>query len=148
MEDDPLELCRRAYELYGRADFDSMLKLFAQDVEVYVAPPNIESGTYRGRDAYRRLIERWGASWSEMQIEPVSMKAVGSWVLAVVEYSGRTRGGDLEIKQRSWELSRWEDGRVHRYEVYFDAEQGPRSFAEREAELAGDSATAAEARRT
>jgi ketosteroid isomerase-like protein len=131
-----LELCKRAYHLYGRGDFDSMLKLFAEDVEVYVAPPNFESGTYQGRDAYRRLIERWGAAWSEMRIEPLSMKPVGGWVLAKVEYRGRTRDSDLEIRQTSWELSLWRDGQIRGYEVYFDAEQGRRAFAEREAGVA------------
>ena len=44
--------------------------------------------------------------------------------------------GDLEVSQPSWELSLWRDGQVRKYEVYFDAEQGPRAFAEREAEVA------------
>ena len=70
MSDPALDLCRRAYKLYGRGDFDALLELFAADVVVYVAPPNFESGTYNGRDSYRRLIERWGASWSTMVIEP------------------------------------------------------------------------------
>jgi len=135
MREDSLELCKRAYDLYGRGDFDSMLQLFAEDVEVYVAPPNFESGTYAGREAYRRLIERWGTSWSEMVIEPLSMKAVGSWVLAKVEYRGRTRESDLEIRQPSWELSLWGDGQVRRYEVYWDPEDGPRAFAERDADV-------------
>ena len=29
MQEDALELCRRAYDLYGRGDFDAMLELFA-----------------------------------------------------------------------------------------------------------------------
>ena len=136
MGEESLERCKRAYELYGSGDFDAMLELFADDVEVYVAPPNFESGTYRGRDAYRRLIERWGGSWSEMRIEPLSMKAVGEWVLAKVEYHGRTRDGDLEIRQLSWELSLWRGGQVRRYEVYWDAEQGAGAFTAREAEAA------------
>lgn len=136
MGDESLDRCKRAYDLYGRGEFDAMLELFAVDVEVYVAPPNIESGTYQGRDAYRCLIERWGASWSEMRIEPLSMRAVGEWVLAKVDYRGRTHESDLEIGQPSWELSLWRDGQVHEYEVYFDAEQGRRAFAEREAEAA------------
>ena len=94
MEEDSLDLCKRAYELYGRGDFDAMLELFGEDVHVYVAPPNFESGTYRGRAAYRALIERWGASWASMRIEPRSMKAVGEWVLAVVDYRGRTHESD------------------------------------------------------
>ena len=136
MGEDSLERCKRAYELYGSGDFDAMLELFAGDVEVYVAPPNFESGTYRGRDAYRRLIERWGGAWSEMRIVPLSMKAAGEWVLAKVEYQGRTSDGDLEIRQQSWELSLWRYGQVQKYEVYWDPEAGPRAFAAREAEAA------------
>jgi ketosteroid isomerase-like protein len=131
MAEDPLTLCRRAYELYGQGDFPAMLELFAADVEVYVAPPNFESGTYNGRDSYRKLIERWGGAWSEMTIEPRSMELAGDWVLAKVEYYGRTRDADLEVRQMSWELSRWRDGQVQRYEVYWDAEQGQAAFAER-----------------
>jgi ketosteroid isomerase-like protein len=133
MGEDSLELCRRAYDLYGRGDFDAMLQLFAEDVEVFVAPPNFESGTYAGRAEYRRLIERWGGAWTEMRIEPLSMKAAGDWVLAKVEYRGRTREADLEVRQTSWELSRWGDGQVRRYEVYWDPQQGRNAFAEREA---------------
>jgi ketosteroid isomerase-like protein len=129
---DALALCRRAYELYGQGDFDEMLDLFAVDVEVYVGPPNIESGTYHGRDSYRKLIERWGGAWSEMVIEPQSMELAGEWVLAKVQYHGRTSDADLEVRQISWELSHWRDGRVQRYEVYWDAEQGRAAFAERE----------------
>jgi ketosteroid isomerase-like protein len=140
MPREALELCRRAYELYGRGEFDAMLELFADDVEVYVAPPNFESGTYTGVEAYRRLIERWGAAWAEMAIEPLSMKPVGEWVLAKVEYRGCTHETDIEVRQTSWELSLWRDGQVRSYEVYWDPEQGRRAFAEREAETAVDSA--------
>ena len=59
-----------------------------------------------------------------MRIEPQSMKAVGEWVLAKVEYRGRTRESDLEIRQPSWELSLWRDGQVRKYEVYWDPDQG------------------------
>jgi ketosteroid isomerase-like protein len=130
MGEDSLALCRRAYDLYGQGRFDEMLELFAVDVEVYVGPPNIESGTYKGRDAYRQLIERWGGSWSEMVIEPQSLELAGEWVLAKVEYYGRTRDGDLEVRQMSWELSHWRDGEVQRYEVYWDPEQGNAAFGE------------------
>ena len=131
MGEDSLALCRRAYELYGQGRFDEMLELFAVDVEVYVAPPNFESGTYAGRDSYRKLIERWGGAWTQMVIEPQSMELAGEWVLSMVEYRGRTRDEDLEVRQMSWELSLWRDGQVQRYEVYWDAGQGRAAFAER-----------------
>jgi ketosteroid isomerase-like protein len=130
MNDSPLDLCRRAYELYGRGDFDALLELFAADVVVYVAPPNFESGTYEGRESYRRLIERWGASWSTMVIEPVSLTAAADWVLARVDYRGCPQGSEIEVRQQSWELSLWRGGACRRYEVYWDAEEGRRAFAE------------------
>ena len=131
MGEDSLALCRRAYDLYGQGRFDEMLELFAVDVEVYVAPPNFESGTYTGRDSYRKLIERWGGAWTQMVIEPQSMELAGEWVLSMVEYRGRTRDDDLEVRQMSWELSLWRDGQVQRYEVYWDPGQGRAAFAER-----------------
>ena len=130
MSDSALDLCRRAYELYGRGDFDALLELFAADVVVYVAPPNFESGTYNGRDSYRRLIERWGASWSTMVIEPVSLTAAGDWVLATVDYRGCPRNSEIEVRQQSWELSLWRGGACHKYQVYWDPEDGRRAFAE------------------
>ena len=131
MGEKSLALCRQAYDLYGQGRFDEMLELFAVDVEVYVAPPNFESGTYTGRDSYRKLIQRWGAAWSQMVIEPQSMELAGDWVLAVVDYHGRTSDGDLEVRQMSWELSLWRDDQVQRYEVYWDPAQGRAAFAER-----------------
>ena len=131
MGGDSLALCRRAYDLYGQGRFDEMLELFAVDVEVYVAPPNFESGTYTGRDSYRKLIERWGGAWSQMVIEPQSMELAGEWVLSMVEYRGRTRDDDLEVRQISWEASLWRDDQVQRYEVYWDPAQGRAAFAER-----------------
>ena len=139
MAGDSLDLCRRAYDLYGRGRFDEMLELFAEDVEVYVGPPNIESGTYRGRASYRELIERWGGSWSEMVITPLSMDLAGDWVLARVEYHGRTSDGDLDVRQPSWELSLWREGQVRKYEVHWDADLGRAAFAERGLSGAADS---------
>jgi hypothetical protein len=67
-----------------------------------------------------------------MTIEPRSMELAGDWVLAKVEYHGRTRDADLEVRQMSWELSLWRDGQVQRYEVYWDGDQGQAEFAKRE----------------
>lgn len=125
------QLCRLAYERYSEGDFDRMLELFAPDVEVYVAPPNFESGTYRGHVEYRGLIERWGAPWEEMRAVPVDIEAVGEWLLVSVEYIGKGTGSGIEITQPAWEVSLWQDGRCHRYEVYWDKEQGSGAFEER-----------------
>jgi ketosteroid isomerase-like protein len=127
------QLCRRAYEVYGQADFDSLLELFDPDVEVYVAPPNFESGRYHGHAEYRALIERWGTAWAEMRIEPRELTVTGDWVLAKVDYIGKTPGSDLEVTQPSWEVSQWIDGRCRSYEVYWEQDAGERAFEERSA---------------
>ena len=56
MSGSPEELCRLAYERYSAGEIDAMLELFHPEVEVFVAPPNFESGTYRGHEEYRNLL--------------------------------------------------------------------------------------------
>jgi ketosteroid isomerase-like protein len=77
MERDPRPLAEQAYDRYSAGDFDGLLELFDPD-EVIVAPPNFESGTYRGHAEYRALIERWGAPWDEMRIAPVRLDTAGT----------------------------------------------------------------------
>ena len=123
-----LHLCTQAYARFSAGDVDGLLELFHPDVEVLVAPPNFESGTYCGRDEYRELLKRWAASWDEMRIEPREMNAEGDWILAVVDYVGRGEGSGAEVTQPSWELSLWQDGMCTRYEVYWDSAQGSEAF--------------------
>ena len=123
-------LCRTAYDRYSAGDFDGLLELFAEDVEVHVAPPNFESGTYHGHGEYRALLERWGAVWDEMRIEVQDLESEGDWVLALVHYIGCGKGSGVEITQPSWELSLWRDDLCRRYFVYWDEEQGRRAFEE------------------
>jgi ketosteroid isomerase-like protein len=125
----PEERCRVAYERYSAGDIEGLLELFHPEVEVVVAPPNFESGTYHGHDEYLGLLQRWGASWDEMRIEPRSLEAAGEWVLAVVNYIGRGTGSSVEVTQSSWELSHWPDGLCRRYEVYWEEAQGLAAFA-------------------
>jgi ketosteroid isomerase-like protein len=134
MEHDTLARCRAAYDTYSRGDFASLMEFFDPDIEVYVAPPNFESGTYRGQAEYLRLIERWGAAWEEMLTEPRGMELAGDWVLARVDYIGRGKDSAVEVTQPSWELTLWRDGRIQRYEVYFDRDEGTREFEQRASE--------------
>lgn len=137
MSERAIDTCRRAYELYGSGDIEAMLELFAPDVEVYVAPPNFESGTYRGRDEYAALLTRWGAEWESMRIKPRELTLGAgfdddaSWVLAMVDYHGRGQGSALEVDQPSWEVSLWRGGLCVRYEVYWEEAAGEAAFAER-----------------
>src|SRR4051794_10879408 len=123
---DHSELCDRAYAAYSSGDFATLLGLMAEDVVVYVAPPNIESGTYHGHAEYLGLIERWGTEWEEMRIEPRERTGAGDWMLNVVMYHGRGKGSSAEVEQTSYELTCWQDGLLRRYEVYFDVTDGSR----------------------
>jgi ketosteroid isomerase-like protein len=131
MTPDNLHLCSQAYTRFSAGDVDGLLELFHPEVEVFVAPPNFESGTYRGRAEYRGLLERWAASWDEMRIEPLELQAAGDWILARVDYIGRGEGSGAEVTQPSWELSLWQDGLCTHYDVYWDSEQGREAFASR-----------------
>jgi ketosteroid isomerase-like protein len=136
MTGSPEELCREAYARYSAGDHDAMLELFDPEVTVFVAPPNFESGTYRGHAEYRQLLERWAGSWDEMRTVPVELTGKGEWALAIIEYIGRGTGSSVEVTQRSWELSHWPAGLCLRYEVYWDEAEGRSAFSRHAAESA------------
>jgi ketosteroid isomerase-like protein len=138
MDHDTKALCREAYDTYSRGDFEGLLRFFDEEIEVYVAPPNFESGTYRGHGEYLKLIERWGAAWEEMRTEPRGMEVAGAWVLARVDYVGRGKDSSVEVTQPSWELTRWRDGLIRRYEVYFDRDDGLQAFDRRAARASAE----------
>ncbi len=131
MSESPDDLTRLAYARYSAGDLPGMLDLFDPTVEVVVAPPNFESGTYHGHTEYTALLQRWGAAWDEMRVEPRSLEAAGDWVLAFVEYIGLGKGSSVEVTQPSWEVSHWPDGLCVRYEVYWVRDEGLAAFAER-----------------
>jgi ketosteroid isomerase-like protein len=120
---------RTAYERYSQGDFAGLLELFAPDIEVYVAPPNFESGTYHGHDEYLCLVQRWGENWDEMRTEPKEIEMKGDWALAHVLYIGKGKGSTIEVTQPSWELSLWREGLCREYRVYWDRDEGLREFA-------------------
>jgi ketosteroid isomerase-like protein len=121
---------REAYERYSAGDFAGLLELFSPEIEVYVAPPNFESGTYRGHEEYLALIQRWGENWDEMRNEPQSLEINGDWALAHTLYIGKGKGSTVEVTQPSWELSRWRDGLCREYRVYWDRTEGLAAFDE------------------
>jgi ketosteroid isomerase-like protein len=120
---------RTAYERYSQGDFAGLLEVFAPDIEVYVAPPNFESGTYHGHDEYLCLVQRWGENWDEMRTEPKEIEMKGDWALAHVLYIGKGKGSTIEVTQPSWELSLWREGLCREYRVYWDRDEGLREFA-------------------
>jgi ketosteroid isomerase-like protein len=120
---------QEAYRRYSAGDFAGLLELFDPGIVVYVAPPNFESGTYRGHEEYLALVQRWGENWDEMRTEPRSIEMKGEWALASVDYIGKGKGSTIEVTQPSWELSLWRDGRCQEYRVYWDREEGLREFA-------------------
>jgi ketosteroid isomerase-like protein len=119
-----------AYRRYTAGDFAGLLELFHPEIVVYVAPPNFESGTYRGHEEYLALIQRWGENWDEMRTEPRSIEMKGEWALASVDYIGKGKGSTVEVTQPSWELSLWRDGLCREYRVYWDRDGGEAAFAE------------------
>jgi ketosteroid isomerase-like protein len=128
---DHVELCDQAYAAYSGGDIARLLELMAPDIEVYVAPPNFESGTYVGHAEYLGLIERWDSGWEEMRIEFKERTGAGDWMLNLVLYHGRGKGSAAEVTQPSFELTEWRDGLLRRYEVYFDLDAGRVAAAER-----------------
>jgi hypothetical protein len=68
-------------------------------------------------------------------------------VLARVDYVGRGKDSAVDVTQPSWELTRWEDGLIQRYEVYFDREDGVKAFEQHSGGRVGEQPVDADAGR-
>jgi len=87
-----IETVRRLFERYERGDYDAALEHLDPDV-VYETGQELPA---IGREAVRRMWERWGDAWDEMATFTGDYVDAGDHVLATVTYSGRGRGSGIQ----------------------------------------------------
>ena len=84
-----LEVVRKLGERWNAGDFDGVLALYHDDVEMVTDPTWPEPPT-RGKEAFARSSEDWRASWEKIDIDVAGVEARGDTVIA--EGAWDTRG--------------------------------------------------------
>jgi ketosteroid isomerase-like protein len=87
-----VQVVRRLFEEYERGDWDAALECLSPEV-VYETGQELPA---IGRGAVRRMWERWGDAWDEIDTEPGDYIDAGDSVLVTVTYRGRGAGSGIE----------------------------------------------------
>jgi ketosteroid isomerase-like protein len=121
-----LDVVRQIGELWNADDFDGMLALYAEDVEVVTDPQWPEPPT-RGKGDFARMSRDWREAWEKIEVDPGALQVVGpDRVLAegVWHSRGAVSGlaGDLPFAI----LYTLRDGLVSRQQWFMDPSEARR----------------------
>ena len=122
MSQENVEIVRRAWEAYYSGDFDALLDLVAEDVEVHPdASVFPEATPFIGREEYRRFLTDIDSGW-EGGVGGVINEAfaVGDRVVARGDWGGRGLASGIEIRSSLTGINTVRDGQIVKIEFFFD----------------------------
>jgi ketosteroid isomerase-like protein len=119
MAERDLDLLRDAYADWARGDF-SRIDMWDPEVEFIVA--GVESRTYTGPDGVREGWFDFLAAWDDFRVEGVDFfEAAGDDTYVVLcHLSGRGKESDVPIEAETANLIVVRDGRIVRFELFWD----------------------------
>jgi len=100
-------------------DLSPFFALYNPNVELYVSPSGVETGTWRGADA---VIQYWTdlyAAWHSVRSELDELIDLGDSVLAVVTVRARNRQSEITLDQKVATRYCFTGDSVTRLEYYF-----------------------------
>ena len=118
MQDSPLRLARRLYELFNDRDIDALLELAAPQIEWdWSRSIGPDRGLHYGREGVRRFLSDSWEYWDAIEMVPEDTVEAGDEV--VVQVHVRLRGRDgIEVEARGPHVQTWSDGQLIRYRLF------------------------------
>jgi ketosteroid isomerase-like protein len=118
-----VETVRRLFERYERGDFEAALEYLDPEV-VYETGQELPA---IGREAVRRMWERWGDAWDEMETVTGDYVDAGDHVLATVTYSGRGKASGIEHDDVLFDVYTFRDGLCVRKQEFRERSEARRA---------------------
>ena len=119
------EIVDEIYEAISSGNLDGAAAPFGDGIVLVVHGPNVETGTYTGREEVTRWFGRWFGAFApgyKMEIEEVH--ELGDRVFVVQRHRGQGRTSGVPVEMRNGSLIWVLEGKVVRIEIYGDAEEG------------------------
>jgi ketosteroid isomerase-like protein len=111
---------REGYAAYNRGDFERILELLDEEVELVPPPNSPEPGPLRGRDAVREYMAP--NLFDQQSAVPTEFIEEGDRILVSVHARARGRGSGVEIDQAAFHVWTLTGERAVRFEVHVDRE--------------------------
>ena len=113
-----------AADMDKQALLDALPELIAQtcdpDIEWVEDPRRADRRVYRGHDGVRESWERWLENFEEYGFEVQRMIDCGDKVLVIAREEGRGSASGAPIGQRIYTVFSFRDGRISRYEEFYE----------------------------
>jgi ketosteroid isomerase-like protein len=132
MSRENVEIVRRLYQAFNQADYDSMLAPVHPDVEFDASDRLPDEGILRGRDAYRRFLERTFDTWAQFAVEVDELVDAGDAVVALVRIVGVGKTSKVTVEERTVHVTWLRDGTPYRVKVFADRGDALRAVGRRE----------------
>jgi uncharacterized protein len=122
-----VEVVRRLYEAFNHGAVDSVLEGADPDLEFDASERLPDEGVKRGRDAYRRFLERTFETWARFRVQVDELLDAGDAVVAVVRIVGVGRASQAAVEERSAHVLWLREGRPYRFKVFADRDEALRA---------------------
>jgi uncharacterized protein len=109
----PHETVEALYAAAGRGDFEAMMQLLDPDVE-WITPQTLpwSRGDYHGRVQVGEYFASLGEAAEDVRVEPAELLSCGEQVVALGDYSGRSRSTGRSFNARFAHVMTISEGKV------------------------------------
>jgi ketosteroid isomerase-like protein len=126
-------IARAGFEALNKGDYEALLTLFSEDVEIFSTPELANPGRFHGRDGFLKWIEPWTDAWEALEMEITQTTPVGEQhLVAEVHQAAQGRAG-IEVSMNVAFVFDVQNGRVSYVALMPSAEQAIALALDREA---------------
>jgi ketosteroid isomerase-like protein len=132
-----VEILKRARAAFSRRDFDDLLPLISDDMELHPAIGGAFVGatTYTGKEGLRRYWEDIMEVIEDFQFEALSFSAWRDYLIVPNRISGRGATSGIDIDTEMTFIWRVRDGKLVWGATFFSREEGLEAIGASEGEL-------------
>ena len=117
--DENLALLREGIEAYNRRDLSFVIERAGDDIEVYAHPELLNTGTYRGREAFENWMREWQEAWAQITLDVRGAEAIGdNHILVDVGQSAIGVASGVPVEMDIFQLIEVSDGEIKRFHLY------------------------------
>ncbi|MDX6606402.1 MAG: SnoaL-like domain [Solirubrobacterales bacterium] len=113
-----LETYQRILETFNREGVDGVLHFFTDDVEVY--DPDLPSGSYRGPEGARRVVEMLSSGFEDVEVRDFRLLPAGDRVVALLHTHSKGERDDIEMDVHDAHTITFRDGKISYWRLYID----------------------------
>jgi ketosteroid isomerase-like protein len=124
-----LEIAKRMFDAWNSGNVDRMTEFWSDDGDwIWEDAPEIpDARVVRGREQVEEHLRGVIGLMGEMEIKVEELVDLGDEVLAVIRFNVHGAQSGIELDVPSFQLLRFENGRVRRYRMFMDREQALRA---------------------